>query len=322
MIIKDIINEANAYKKVNEPRLKKMIALAVMHDGTFPRKALASLGKNPKDDDVVKLLSDLIDRSLSNTNYGDISRDGKYDQWLLKKYADGAIDYEDLTGEGADALGAFKTLSIRGLLNPQHQDINKIRTIRQLVSLLASNSYAPILRRLKDEEKIKQLKKDKKDIVLIDDDRFYVAIPLNYGACYVFNNEVGIQASFCTGSSSTNWFYRYAADGPMIDVLDKKNIDNVFGKWQIHAPTNQIKDAKQDYNSTDSNFAKLFPGLLKRICDAMNQKKVLINELSSQMVNPDRPNVPMVPSGYDVDVAITQIKNKFPLSYESKATAS
>lgn len=318
MNIKDIINEANGYKKVTDPRLKKMIALAVMHDATFPREELVKLDRHPKDDDVVKMLSDLIDRSLSNTMYGDVSRDGKYDQWLLKKYADGAINYEDLTGEGADALGAFKQLSIRGLLQPQHQDINRISSIRKLVSLTRGGLYSSTLRRLQDEEKIKQLKKEKKDVVLIDDERYYVAIPLNYGACYVFNNDIGIQASFCTGSSSTTWFYTYAKQGPMIDVLDKQNMDSNFGKWQLHAPTNQIKDAKQDSYSTDRQFATLFPGLLLRICQAMDAKKNIIEEMSKEITEPGS-NRPIIPNGYDVEESINQLARKFPISFDSSA---
>jgi hypothetical protein len=317
MIIKEILNEANAYKKVSDPRLKKMIALAVYQDATIPRAQLATLGKHPSDDDCVKLISDLMDKSLSRTRYGDVAKDGKYDQWLLKKYSDGAIDYEDLSGEGADALGAFKALSIRGLLKTQHQDINKFRTVRQLVSLITRGPYTSDLRRIQDEETIKQAKRDKQEIVLINDDRFYVGIPLNYGACYYFNNGEGIQASFCTGSSSRNWFTRYASDGPMIDVFDKNNPNETIGKWQIHAPTSQIKAADQNYReSIDSVFADVFPGLLKKICNAMLAKQDVIKELSAKAK--DENNKDIVKGGYDVPNAVRQLAQKFPLSYNSK----
>lgn len=318
MIIKDITNESQVYKKINDPRQKKMLALAVYHDGSFPRHKLVTLGKSPSDDDVVKLLSDLIDQRLSNTNYGDISREGKYDQWLMRLYQNGAVDWEDISGEGADALGAFRTLSTRGLLQPQHQDINKFTTLRKLISLMVRGPYVPILARLKDEEKIKQLKRDKKDTVLMNTDRFYVSIPYNYGACYVFNNELGVQASFCTGSSATHWFYRYAAEGPMIDVLDKKNPNEVTGKWQIHAPSGQIKAADQNYrDSRDDVFANLFPGLLKEICDNMLAVKDDIKEMSKNIVNPDS-NRKLVPEGYDVPAQVALIARTFPLSYNSK----
>ena len=162
------------------------------------------------------------------------------------------------------------------------------------------------------------MKKEKKDIVLIDDERFYVSIPLNYGACYVFNNEIGVPASFCTGSSTTSWFYRYAMDGPMIDVLDKNNINDNLGKWQLHAPTNQIKTADQGRDSRDEIFAKLFPGLLQRICNVMLEKKTEINNLSKQMTYPDSDRI-LVPNGYDVNREVEELKRTFPLSYNSKA---
>lgn len=317
MIIKEILTEAQAYKKVTDPRQKKMLALAIYHDASFPRALLASVGKNPSDDAVVKLLSDIMDNKLSNTNYGDISKSGKYDSWLLRQYQNGIIDYEDLTGEGADALGAFSALSKRSLLKPEHQDINKIASVSRLVSLLRKPEYSDILRRIQNEEKIKQLKKDKKDTVLINDDRFYVSIPYNYGACYVFNNELGIQASFCTGSSTTNWFYKYAQTAPMIDILDKENMNAIEGKWQIHAPTRQIKNAAQNYNSRDEVFAELFPGLLKKICDEMLARQDEIKKMSAEIIEPDSGRN-LVPDGYDVPRAVRQIKDTFPMSYDSK----
>ena len=177
-------------------------------------------------DDGKTKLSDIIDNSLANSSYGDISRDGKYDQWLVRQYANGAMDYEDLTGEGADALGAFKALGRRGVLKPFHQDINKFRSLRQLITVIMGRGspYQAALQSMRDEATLNKMKRDKREVVLIDDENFYVTIPLNYGACYYFNNALGVRASFCTGSSSTSWFGRYAGEGPMIDILNKKEI--------------------------------------------------------------------------------------------------
>jgi hypothetical protein len=50
-----------------------------------------------------------------------------------------------------------------------------------------------------------------------------------------------------------------------VSIIDKDNIDEVNGKWQMHAPTGQMNNGNQSlsYTSGDKKFAELFPGLLK-----------------------------------------------------------
>ena len=132
-------------------------------------------------------------------------------------------------------------------------------------------------------------------------------VPFNYGSCYTFNNSAGFQASFCTGSSSgARWFERYAPDGPIISVIDKDNVDDVNGKWQIHAPTDQINNGNQTVRK-DSVFAELFPGLLKKIIAGMKSKSAEIKDASKDIAR----------GGYDIDSAISDLKQKFPLSFAS-----
>jgi hypothetical protein len=319
MKIAHIIKEANVYKKINDPKLKKMIALAVHHDGSFPKQALVKLGKNPSDDSVVKALSDLIDSRLRDSMYGDLSGPGKFDDWLMRLYANNALNWEDLSGEGVDMLGAYNALLKRKILKSTDTDLNQYKTIRQLIDRM--QYYSNEIARLKNEERINAAKKNKKEIVLIDNDRYWVSIPLNYGACYFFNNAAGVPARFCTGSSDSQWFDRYATQGAMIDVFDKsKSNDDKFQKWQLHAVTRQIKDAVQDYESRDETFAKINPGLLKQITDAMAQNADLIKNASSETKTLD--GSPLVKDGYDVTEEIRKLASAFPLSYNSVAPTS
>ena len=122
-----------------------------------------------------------------------------------------------------------------------------------------------------------------------------------------FNNAHGYNASFCTGSSSgATWFNRYADDGPIISVFDKQNPDDVMGKWQIHAPTNQINNGNQTVRR-DEKFAELFPGLMKRIASAIQGNADELKKNSTEIVN----------GGYDAAKAVNDLKNKFPMSYNS-----
>jgi hypothetical protein len=312
MKLKQFIVEANVAAKIKDPKTIKMLGIAMRHDGSLPKNKVAALGPKPQDEQILKLWSDVLDASLRSTDYGDISADGKFDDWLTRLYMNGQADYEDINGEGGDALGAWKALSIRGRLKEKDQDFNKFKSLRQIQQLVRDNDYRSELRRIKDSEVIEKHKREKKEVTLIDDERFLVVVPFNYGACYTFNNSHGYQANFCTGSSSgLSWFQRYAPEGPIVSIYDKENSDNKDGKWQMHLPTNQLQNGDQDNRGNmprnDERFAELFPGLMKRIADAMTAHAEDIKTSSMDVAK----------GGYDVAAAVADIKRKAPLSYAS-----
>ena len=312
MRLANIIQEANVAAKLKDPKMIKMLGIAMRHDGTIPKNKIAALGTAPTDEQIVKLWSDLLDDSLRNTDYGDLSQDGKFDEWLTRMYVNGVADFEDINGEGGDALGAWKALSIRGKLKKEHQDFNRFQNLRQILKIIQQRDYRDELRRIKDAEVIEKHKREKKELTLIDDDRFYVTMPFNYGACYTFNNSAGFQASFCTGSSSgLRWFERYAPDGPIISIVDKDNMDDKNGKWQMHGPTGQMNNGDQSlsYSRGDKEFAEKFPGLLKKIVAAIQSKAEEIKKNSTEIVS----------GGYDVSKAIADIKSNLPYSWASEA---
>ena len=311
MKLNQIVLEANVAAKLKDPKMVKMLSIAMRHDGTLPKDRVAKLGPKPSDDEIVKLWSDLLDSSLSSTDYGNLSTDGKFDEWLTRMYVNGVADFEDINGEGGDALGAWKALSIRGKLAEKHQDFNKFKNLRQIQQIVQSRDYRDELRRIKDAEVIEKHKREKKETTLIDDERFLITLPYNYGACYNFNNSHGFNASFCTGSSSgQRWFERYSPEGPIISIFDKQNQDDENGKWQMHAPTGQMNNGNQSvsYSSGDKKFAELYPGLMKEIIAAVKSKA---EEIKTNSVD-------IVRGGYDVNAAIAEIKSKLPASYASE----
>ena len=304
-----IVGEANiAGKIVKDPKMAKMLAIAFRHDHTLPHTLVAKLGPKATDQQISTEWGKLVDEVLRNNDFGDLSTDGKFDDWLTRLYINGAADFEDIKGEGGDAIGAWKALSKRGLLKPNHQDFNKFINIKQLQRVKDDPVYRDELRRIRDSEKIEQMKRNRKETVLVDDQRYLVVVPLNYGSCYTFNNEAGFGASFCTGSSSgTTYFPQYSKRGPIISIVDKQNTNDVMGKWQIHAPTNQIKNANQTINS-DRKFAELFPGLMKKIVAAMTSKAAELKAGSQAIVM----------GGWDIPSAVDQLKDAFPISWASE----
>jgi hypothetical protein len=306
------LQEANVAAKIKDPKTIKMLSIAMRHDGTLPKSKVAALGTTPSEEQILKLWSDILDDSLRTTDYGDISADGKFDEWLTRLYSNGVVDYEDINGEGGDALGAWKALSIRGKLSTAHQDFNKFKSLRQIQKIIQDRVYRDELRKIKDAEVIEKHKREKKETTLIDDDQFLVTLPYNYGACYTFNNSAGFQASFCTGSSSgMRWFERYAPEGPIISIVDKANIDDVNGKWQMHGPTGQMNNGDQSlsYDRGDKAFADKFPGLMKKIIAALKAKATEVTQNSTEIVS----------GGYKIDDAIADIKRRLPASYASEA---
>lgn len=312
MKIKQIFeNQANFDRMAKDPRTSKLLSITFKQDHTIPPRVLAKLGPKPTDEEIVKEFGHLVNQVLSNTTYGDVSQDGKFDEWITRQYMNGSFEFEDLSGQASDTLGAWKALSKRGLLDEKYQDFNKF-TLGQLQQIV--RKYSNELQRIANQEKLEQAKRGAKGIILIDNDRFTVAIPVNYGACYVFNNAQGVQATFCTGGSSgLDWFKRYADEGPILMVIDKANLDDIKGKWQIHAPTNQIVDSTQRnrYSNPAAEFGELFPGLMNDITKAMKSKAQEIHDASKVVPNNSK--------GYDVDKAIQQLREKFPAAFTEPA---
>ena len=299
---------------MRDPSRAKMMGLAYRHDKNMPVEVQARLGPKPTDAAVARAWSDLLDKMLTRTAYGDLSTDYKFADWLTKIYASGGADWEDVSGEGGDVLGAWHALSVRGLLNPAHQDLNRFGNIHQLQVAMRSQKYQDDLRRIKNAAEIDKMKRDAKDIVLVDNDRVWAAIPLNYGSCYTFNNAAGYQANFCTGGSSgASWFQNYAPRGPLIMVVDKDKLGTADGKWQMHAATDQLVNADQDRrydrNWNDEKFAEQFPGLMRQMVQAMLARKDDIDAASQDVMG----------KAYDVTNAAGELKAKFPKSYASRA---
>jgi len=310
MKVLELIKEANVAAKITDAKTIKMIGIAMRHDATLPRAMIAQLGPRPSDQDLLKAWSQILDKALSNTMYGDLSQDGKFDDWLTRLYTNGVVDYEEIDGEGGDALGAWKALSTRGKLKEPHQDFNKFKSLRQIQVIMQDRDYRNELQRIKNQAEVDKHKRDKKEVTILDDERFLAVVPMNYGSCYTFNNAHGFQASFCTGSSSgLRWFQRYADDGPMVSLYDKQNVDDVNGKWQMHAATNQLNNGDQSVRS-DRKFAELFPGLMTKIIAGMRSHAEEIKQGSTDIVR----------GGYDIDKAIADIESRFPLSVASKET--
>jgi len=280
MKIRQLTEDKSFFDKLqSDARQMRLLSIAFSLDKTVPRHIIAKLGPNPEDKDIAKFFAEHFTNSLKDTSYGNIN-DGKFNEWDTRLYGSGGIDFEDLIGQLPDKLGEFKALSVRNILPREFNDINKIRNFNMLKTFLGK--YRNDLEKIQNEAKIEQAKRDQQFITLIDDEKYNVAIPLNYGACYVFNMGQGVRGSFCTGSSNgLNFFKNYSSSGPIITFLDKANMNNENGKWQLHIQSHQLQNAPQNWNDYYRNgrtFGSLFPGLMRRVIKAIEDKNELIAE--------------------------------------------
>jgi hypothetical protein len=310
--------EASLAVKIKDPKTIKQIYIAMTHDGTLPGAKLAKLGPKPTPEQTLQLWSDLLDESLSNTRYGNMSvirnaqgkviEDGPFDLWLTKLYMNGQANFEDINGEGGDALGAWYVLKSKNKLKPNENQLQNLKSIKAIQTIVNKREYRDELRKIEDAEVIEKHKRERKEITIIDNNRFLVTVPLNYGACYTFNNAHGFNAGFCTGSSSgLRWFNNYAEQGPIVSIFDKKNPDDVNGKWQMHAPTHQLNNGDQQTRG-DRVFSEMFPGLMKKIIAGLEQHAEEIKANSGNLVS----------GGYDIAKTIQDIKKEFPMSVASE----
>lgn len=306
---------ATGDRMARDARLAKMLAIAWRHDHTLPIKLQARLGPRPGNDEVARLWGDMIDGMLANSGYGDLRGNG-FEDWLARLYSTGVIDYEDIGGEALDAMGTWRELSLRGRLRAEHQDFNRMRGLKELQRIRNVPEYRAEMARIMHAVELDRHRRNRRELVLIDDDRFRVIIPMNWGACYTFNMQTGHISNFCTGGSDgLRWFQNYAPDGMIVSIADKENIDRADGKWQFHSPTNQLVNSEQQDRGNlplnDSRFAQLFPGLMRRIVSSIEAHASEINDMSREI--PGLEN-----RGYDVASDVARIKRKFPASYASE----
>lgn len=262
-------------KLLRDAKLSKQLAIAWRHDHTIPRETAIALGPNPTPEAVAARWAAMLDQDLVRSLGEQYGRDPKFADWLTDQYVTGRADWEDVSGEGIPFLSDWQYLVQAGHIDGQYRDLNKIKNIHKLQTIL--QQYQQQVAAHKSKRELDKVKENVREVVLIDNDRYRVSIPLNYGACRTFN-LTGHQSTFCTGSSSgQTWYQRYSPNGPLVMVLDKANQFEPDGKWQFHAPTNQIVNSiQQNRSAMVSNaerFGRLFPGLMDQIVAAMKEHK-------------------------------------------------
>lgn len=305
MRVNDFLIESDTLNAIKKQNLMKRIEIAFDHDKRLPTDILYRLPEKLSTEEINKIVSSKIDEYIRNAELPT-----EYIPWILGQYINGFADLEDIGGEIVDSLANFNRLKIRGIIKSERQrNISNYKNWDILNRVL--KSYRSELEKIKKEREFEKQKRTAKQIILINDDRFLVQIPMNFGSCWIFNNINGVQAKFCTGSSNGPvYFEQYNRNGPLIQILDKKNPNDDSGKWQLHIPTRQLYDAPQHRGS--EAFAAKFPGLLKKIA-----KQLKKHEGEIMAAAQTDPQWAKYVKNWDLDAQIRLLPIHFPSAWDS-----
>jgi len=322
----------NLEKAIGDPKIVNMLAVAARLDSSIPNNTLMGLGLKPSKEHIAKKWQEWITRILRERDDIDVILDmdidlvDRFGPWLLSIYIRGREDYEslfdreiklnvpqDLLETGLTSYISIKAclmlwhlLASSGSIPINFRDISKFDEIGDVADVV--QRHLPLLKPIIQKKKLNTLKKTARHITLINDENFFVFIPLNYGSCYIANNSQPIKdldqtpANWCTGSSSGMLHMNsYASRGIIIIVLcksadflsnetakqlfaDLKSQEPGFNpkivlKWQIQGSTNQINCAAQYSIASDEQvFNRLFPGLMLRIITSITDDAEKINQ--------------------------------------------
>jgi hypothetical protein len=245
---------------MNDPKYGKMLALAFKHDNTIPNAVHAALGPKPDPRKAAEIWLKLLDKANNNSQLGVISPEKKFYDWATKVYTNQGMSWENFISRGVDNLHSYYLLSRRNLLKPADQDVNRFPSLSTFENAMAK--YREQLQKIKEEERLKQMAKDAKIVTIVDNDTFTAWVPLNYGGSCTLSRSTGEFANWCTGTlSSDNYFNMYSKKGPLIVFQSKVRPED---KFQMHAPTNQFKDKKDEEIDRDA-FAKKYPNAMVEI---------------------------------------------------------
>lgn len=149
------------------------------------------------------------------------SNNGAVNFWLSNKYANGGHTFEDIKGKSQIVLGKRAYLKNRGLLDPEHEDLQLFAGLKELGKyLLEQQRYVQALARYEQEMQEKQLAKTALTIRLVDNDDYKLTTVLNRAGAI----KIGMGTIWCTTSSSeqSTMYDMYASKAMLFQVFPKE----------------------------------------------------------------------------------------------------
>jgi len=164
----------------------------------------------------------------------------KYVNWFITRYLKGTIKRLEDIPTAKVPLEKFEILSRKNKLRPDHKDINKLKTVAELMGVVSEYDFATGEDKSGTDSKLVNYIQNKEIEIFYDSPNYSVLIPKTQEAsCFV-----GRKTAWCTANEDPehNMFDNYSSRGNLYVIFNKKNNE----RTQLHIESKQFMDEKDE----------------------------------------------------------------------------
>ena len=286
------------------------------HPHNFPPGSAKTFQK-ASDDDVAKWFLEQIDKIEREGYEGTIySRDGAYNEWIVRRYIAGSHNWEDLIGVMNMNLRDWSLLKNRNMLEPGHTDVPKFNSVRD-VGKYMSTHYHDKLADIRNAAALAAVKKQSKTAKIVDNEDYKIYTVFNWAGA----RTVGNGTQWCTANSTNNTNYNnYSKNGMLFQLFPKnpETVDKVGSvvqkrttgpeKYQFDAGSGSFNDIADD-RVPAAIISKKFPYLYSDLVSGLNQHKEQLQAAVDEMSSDEKMNTPETKvKHYNIEDEIKKLK--------------
>ena len=286
------------------------------HPQNFPPGSAKAFQK-ASDEDVAKWFLEQIDKIEREGYEGTIySRDGVYNEWIVRRYISGSHNWEDLIGVMNMNLRDWTLLKNRGMLQTGHTDVPKFNSVRDIGKYMSTH-YHDKLKDIRDAAALAAVKKQSKTAKIVDNDDYKIYTVFNWAGA----RTVGQGTQWCTANSKSDVNYNNYSNKAMLFQLFPKNPEEVdktgsiIGvrtkgpeKYQFDAGSHSFNDIADD-KVPAADIVKKFPYLYSDLIAGLKQNKEQLQTAIDTMADDEALKSPEAKTKkYDIDAEIEKLK--------------
>lgn len=319
-----IYNNASTVKSIAQTLKDE----AEFHPGSFPSGIAKKILKAPDERAAHWFLEqlDIIEkRGYEGTVY---SRDGADADWITRTFITGASNFEDILGNLNMILRDWYLLKNRNMLEPQHAELSRFRSITQLGAIITQH-YGDQIEEIRTKAAKTAEQKSAKSMLLVDNDDYKIYIPFNRKASCL----LGDKAKWCTANSEYDTHFHSYANRAMLFIVMPYYVDAETGKKTLKPQEVEITQGprkgsftrtneKFQFDSASGDFmditnqnvnpkiiAEKFPYLYSDVERALKAKKPEIEEaLKAMSEDPTLQNADTKTKNYDISKQIADLE--------------
>jgi len=163
----------------------------------------------------------------------------KYVNWMIVRYLKGDIRrLEDIPSRIAPALMKFQSLQNKKKLKPEHSDINRIKSIEDVMDEYSIDSNQTQGNKSQAKSVETGMYQSGSAELIFNSPEYKIVVPKTEKASCFF----GKNTRWCTASDNDNQFNRYFKKGPLYIILHKPTNT----RWQFSFASDEYMDERDD----------------------------------------------------------------------------